>query len=291
MNGLSYIDGIRSLSSIYSAPFLRNILIHDKLSLIDKRFVKYKEPVLSQYSITKFNDLLSALYKEMFNNYRNEYLYKNTIINKILLGKYSLQTTTLLNELKIGKSKADILLLNGEVKLYEIKTDLDNLDRLDSQLNDYRKAVEKIYIVTNTKYLEDIKSNYNNEGYGIIEYTDRNTLRIHSEPTENKQYFDHLTIFKLLRKKEYVSIFNKIFGYIPNIPNTLIFKKCLNKFKAIDVVEFQKFAFLEIKKRKLNCPDLLKDKNTPYELRYLCYSLDLNKEQYNKLFKLLNVSI
>lgn len=40
-----------------------------------------------------------------------------------------------LTELPIGDSKADFIMINGRGVVYEIKTDLDNLNRLNSQLS------------------------------------------------------------------------------------------------------------------------------------------------------------
>ena len=42
----------------------------------------------------------------MLKYYRNEYIYENTIINKLLLGKHSLNTTTALTQIPISKSKS-----------------------------------------------------------------------------------------------------------------------------------------------------------------------------------------
>ncbi len=53
--------------------------------------------------------------------YRNEYFYKNTILNKLLLGRHSINTTTALSEMPIGKSIADFILLNGKGVVDEIK--------------------------------------------------------------------------------------------------------------------------------------------------------------------------
>ena len=290
MRKQKYIDGIRSLANVYSPSTFRKVLNQDSLSFLKNRFKKYKKTVFSISSSVSFGQLLQLTYNEMLKNYRNEYIYKNAIINKILLGKYSLNTTTLLNEFKIGKSIADVVLVNGEVKLYEIKTDLDNLNRLDNQLNDYKKVVEKIYIVTNSRYVDGLKQLYGNQDYGIIEFTDQKTLKTHKEASENKNDFDHKTIFKLLRKNEYINIINNVFGSTPNVPNTKIFRECLKKSEEINTCDFQKMAFEQIKKRKIALPQFLEDEKTPYELKYICYALDLNKFQYNQLYRLLEES-
>ena len=84
--------------------------------------------------------LISEVYKFMSKSYRNEYFYQNTLLNKLLLGKHSINTTTALTQVPICKSKADFILINGKAVVYEIKTELDTFDRLNNQLRDYFKA-------------------------------------------------------------------------------------------------------------------------------------------------------
>ncbi|MBC8060944.1 MAG: sce7726 family protein, partial [Clostridiaceae bacterium] len=50
--------------------------------------------------------------------------------------------------------KADFILINGSAVVYEIKTELDTLDRLDSQIENYYKAFTKVCVITS-------ESNYN----------------------------------------------------------------------------------------------------------------------------------
>jgi hypothetical protein len=82
-----------------------------------KRYIKDNE--------TKSNRILiSEIYEIMTRSYRNEYVYKNTLLNRLLLTKHSLKTTTALTEIPISRSKADFVLINGKAVVYEIKTEL-----------------------------------------------------------------------------------------------------------------------------------------------------------------------
>ena len=88
--------------------------------------------------------LISEVYRFMSKSYRNEYFYQNTLLNKLLLGKHSINTTTALTQIPISKSKADFILINGKAVVYEIKTELDTFERLDTQLRDYFKAFNHV---------------------------------------------------------------------------------------------------------------------------------------------------
>lgn len=92
--------------------------------------------------------LISEIYHFMSKSYRNEYFYQNTLLNKLLLGRHSLNTTIALTQIPISKSKADFILINGKAIVYEIKTELDTFERLETQLRDYYKAFDHVCVVT-----------------------------------------------------------------------------------------------------------------------------------------------
>lgn len=64
----------------------------------------------------------------------------------------------------------------------------------------------------------------------------------------------------------------------------------LSLAENIEINEFQKIVFNKLKERKLKCIDFIKD-DVPMEIRQICYSLDLDKNQYLRLFELLNTKI
>ena len=70
---------------------------------------------------------------------------------------HSVNTTTALTEVAIAKSKADFVLINGKAVVYEIKTELDNLERLCSQIDDYYKAFDHVAVVTYEKICNSCK--------------------------------------------------------------------------------------------------------------------------------------
>jgi len=248
------IESLRSLSQIFTPANFRRIINNKEYSFINNRLSKH---ITFQSPITE-KGLIEFVYNELQSNYKSEYLYKNALINKLLLGKYSLNTTTIINEFKIGNSIADFVLLNGEVRVFEIKTELDSLDKLRKQISDYNKFANKVYVVTNSKFINKIISEYSNTNIGIIEYTTQNTLKEIVTPKDNSDYFSHTIIFKALRKQEYLQIVNEYYGFIPDVPNTRMFKECLKLVKRIEVQLFQKLAFQKLKERELKCPDLLK---------------------------------
>lgn len=291
VNLLRDIESLRSLSDIYSGSNLSRLIKNEDFSFFKNRIDKHANILFEENKKYSFNSFLSLLYQKMLSEYRNEYIYKNTITNEILIKEYKLKDTILLNEFRIGKSIADLILINGDTKLYEIKTDLDNLNRLDGQLNEYKKAIDYIYIVTNKKYVGTLSDFYSESNYGLIEFEENGNLVIHKKAILDESGFDHVTLFKLLRKNEYLNIIQNYFGYLPEVPNTKIFTTCLNLVTKIEICYFKKLVFKEIKGRTIQFPNFILDPRTPFELKFACYCLDLTPTQYHNLFTVLENKI
>lgn len=286
MAGTKKIENLRSLSQIFSNSNFRKIVRKRDYSQTLYRINKHTnlDPNL------KNQEALELIYTNLLKSYKNEYVYKNILINKLLLKKYSLNSTVSFNEFKIGDSISDFILLNGEARVYEIKTELDKLDKIEKQIEDYQKFGNKIYIVAHQSHLPKLIQLYGNSEIGIIELTKRNALK-EIKVAEENQRIDIETLFKTLRKDEYIEIISKYYNAIPNVPNTLIFRECLNLAKRIPVLEFQKLVIEVLKKRTISNPNLLLSEDVPDSLKHICYNLNLSKKEYLQLNTFLNLKI
>ena len=86
---------------------------------IDKAHISpYKE---------KNKKIIKELYKFSSNNYRNEYFYKNLLLNKLLVND-DLNKYVALTQVNVGKSKIDFALIGKKAIAFEIKTELDNVE-------------------------------------------------------------------------------------------------------------------------------------------------------------------
>ena len=279
MNINNNIESLRSLSQIFSTANFNKIVRK-------KDYVNTFERIRKHTTVsenTTNSELLNNIYNKLSHSYRSEYVYKNTLINKKLIKEYSLKTTIALNEFKIGSSIADFVLLNGKARVFEIKTELDGLNKLEKQIADYYTFATEVYIVTSSKHLKKILNIYKESKVGIIELTKKNILKEVKPAISNTDLLDHTAIFKTLRKNEYIKVLESNSVEIPNVPNTLFFKECLNITKEINIIEFQKTAIKVLKKRNIKNPDLLKDKRIPDYLKHICYSLNLSKSEYEEL--------
>lgn len=279
-------NSIRLLSQILTPANFNKIIRKGDTALIENKVRRH----LTDLKGVSYQVLFGYIYSIIEKEYRNEYVYKNQLLNKLFLKTYIPGKLIALNEFNIANSVADFLLLNGSACLYEIKTEYDGFEKLDKQIADYQKFADVIYIVTSPKYSNKLIDKYSSTSIGVIELKNK-TLETIKEGKKNKNHLDHETIFKTLHKKEYLDIVKLFCGEIPKVPNTKIFKESLSIIKKIDIDVFQKVAINILKQRKLNCPEILKSNEVPVELKYICFALNLSHKDYIALFEFLNKNI
>ena len=232
-------------------------------------------------------ECISEIYQYLKKEYQNEYYYKNTLLNKLLLGIHSLNTTSALTEVPIGNSKADFILINGKAVVYEIKTALDNFDRLDGQIEDYYRAFSRVVVVTSEKNFDHVNKMLHNSPTGICLLTQKGTLSMRKEPTEYRGMLSKLTMFKILRKNEYEQIMLKYFHSLPNVSQFDYYRACQTMFESLPMdLAYQLFVQALKLRTKI---DIVEYSKIPYELKFLVYFSNYKKSDYVKLHRFLIV--
>ena len=72
-------------------------------------------------------------------------------------------------EMSIGDSRVDICRINGSLYAYEIKTEYDTFDRLETQMQDYLRTFQKVYIILPHTRVESVRPILP-DSCGIISY-------------------------------------------------------------------------------------------------------------------------
>ncbi|WP_456279072.1 sce7726 family protein [Bacillus sp. AK128] len=244
-----------------------------------------------EFIAESFNDEINKNYKFLTKDYRNEFFFKNTLFNKLVLGKYSLNTTSAFSEVVVGKSKADFVLINhSKGMVYEIKTDLDNLDRLVYQLDDYSNAFSEVYVVTSEKNYYPVYKvvKESNPSVGIIVLTDNVSLSVKKKAIKNDSNLNHEVLFKLLRKKEYEQILLSKFGSLPEVKPVQYFKASLQWFITININEAQRLVFNQLRQR-IDTEGYHLLKQLPIPIRWLIYTGNFNYKELREISGKLNI--
>lgn len=221
-------------------------------SLIDEGSSGFIDHVIRRYIAEpegrEYEDLIGEIYCNMGKYYRTEYYYKNTLLNKLLFKQHNYNATSVLTELPVGNAKADFVMINGNGVVYEIKTELDNLDRLTSQIDEYYKAFDRVIVVTYEKNIEKVKPLVPSKT-GIMVLTKRNALKAIRGAEQNKDKFDSRTICKLLRKKEFEQIIIDSGYDLPEVSEFEYYTECYRMLSKIDVNILQKQMLKALKLR------------------------------------------
>ena len=231
-------------------------------------------------------ECISEIYQYLKNEYQNEYYYKNTLLNKLLLGVHSPHTTTALTEVPISNSKADFILINGKAVVYEIKTALDNFERLSGQIEDYYKAFSRVVVVTSEGNFDEVQRRLQNSPVGICLLTSKGTLSVRKEPIEYNDMLSKTVMFKILRKKEYEQILLKLFGALPTVSQFEYYRACQSLFESLQREEAYQ-VFIQALKLRTKF-DIVEYSKVPYELKFLIYFSNYKKSDYEKLCKFLS---
>lgn len=245
------------------------------------------ERVSQHYKLENNLSTIQNVYNKLSRSYRNEYFYKNTLLNKRLLGIHSVNTTTALTEIPVGRAKPDFILINGKAVVYEIKTELDNFDRLENQINEYYKAFNHVAIVTYEKNIDMAKRKIAEINKPIGLYILQKNVKIKTvmEPKEYNDDLDRDVIFSILRKREYESIIEKRFGSLPQVSQFDYYDVCRQLTEDIRLEQFYSDFLIELKKRNPINKELFAA--VPYELKFLVYFMNFKPKDYDALAQFL----
>lgn len=274
------------LARIFSQKIMTDLMQYGESGylneiLTNSGFIKYLKTDI------ELIDIFNIVYKYLSKAYRNEYIYKNVIANKILLGRHSLNSSFMLTEFRVADCKADVVILNGTSNVYEIKTELDSLDRLEKQIEAYQKFFDMVHVVTSPNQIKKIENSVKSN-IGILELTSRNTIKTIREAESGKKNICPATIFDSLRKSEYISIIKDNFGSVPEVPNTQIYKECREIFETLspEVVHNSMVTHL---KRRGNSNSLKKlIESVPYSLKAFALNSCFKKKEVTSFINILN---
>ena len=245
------------------------------------------------------NDMLvreffDAIFKRLISEYRDEYVYKNAIAEKILLGKHNLRTASMLTEFRVDDCKADVVVLNGTSEVYEIKSEMDNFERLDRQIAAYKKMFDLITIITTERLFMAVEERTPEE-VGIRVLADG---RYHfrkspaRDPVSNSSNVDPLVIFNSLQQGEYLKIIKELCKIsLSSLPNTKIYSVAKKHFEMLSPEEAHE-AMVKVLKSRRGASKLASFINeVPNSLKAASLSLSLTGDERLRFSRTLDQSV
>lgn len=280
------LDSFRLLARAFTRPVFAAMArtgdYRSPLDFLIKRRVVFKTQSKNAPLSAWFDDAWSVLAAE----YRNEYVYKNELATRLIFRRHRPHTAGFQVELGVGGSIVDIAVANGTTTAYEIKTEFDTARRLLSQTADYLKAFDKVFVVTHPAHVLRYERELDPR-VGLIVLSPKSSLTPYREAQSNAANVDPQTIFRCLRRQEYLMAVGELFGEIPALPNGHIARYCESLFATLSP-EIAHKAFIKALHARTT------DKSTvdfiaqlPSSLRALGYATPLSGRQRNTILELL----
>ncbi len=278
---------LRSYAGIFSGNSFAQLLKNGDLEFINRQIVDYDLGNLGKKFET-YSGYLSYVYRILLKEYRCEYIYKNEIINELLLKQYGTRDTVVINEFRVGNSVADMVMFNGVSKAFEIKTELDSDKRLNGQLTDYQRIFQESYIVTHESLIEKYRNLC--ETCGLIIYQKQGRIYKMTEVQKAvvQPEIDVEVLMRCVRTDEYKNIILAFFNVLPQVNSFNMFDACEEMMKQIPKAILHQLFIAEMKKRASNTGQL---KDFSKELRQLCLSMKIQPKDYSLITNKLNQTI
>ena len=265
-----------AISPIFRGPFLTRVAYNDHVPMFEE-LADYHLGFSPPESEKPLREWFQFFYDLLFEHYRGEYIYKNVIANQVYLEHESFADSLFISEMQTGLCRADAVILNGTSSVYEVKTEYDTLDRLDRQLENYRKVFDKINVVTTSKKAERVLERVD-EIIGVAYLSDEGEIVYVQEPVSNKPNTDPATMFNCMRQSEFCQAIKMAFDDVPNVPTAFLYSECIELFKTLDseYAHDLMVACLKIRGKRKAHIDLIE--SAPECLKHAC--LEYSKPQY-----------
>jgi hypothetical protein len=179
--------------------------------------------------------------------YRHEYVYKNALTQKVLLGTHSLSSATMLTEFRVGGCKADVVILNGTSVVYEIKSERDSLARLGRQLAAYFQVFDLVNVLVGANHLDATRVVVPEE-VGLLVLSERFQLSTVRQARSNPGRLVPTKIFETLQRREAEQVLRECGRAVPKMPNTQMHSALRAAFGTMEPAETH-LAFVEVLKR------------------------------------------
>lgn len=164
---------------------------------------------------------------------RDDYVYRTAITQKVVLGRHNLRTATVLNEVRAGNSKADVVVLNGTATAYEIKSERDSLQRLATQLADYRSVFASVAVVTSPGHAASVLR-IAPQDVGVLVLSSRFRLQVVRDAVDRPERTSVDAMLASLRIDEAISVLARLGIEFPAVPNTQRWAVLSELFAGLD---------------------------------------------------------
>jgi hypothetical protein len=282
------ISQLRLLSRLFTRPAFSELASKGASTKWLNYLVHHRVAQPSGNSVT-LAEFLDEAFQRIARGYRNEYVFKAALANKIVFGRHSPRTAGMQIELPVNRSIVDAAIFNGTSTAYEIKTEFDTSRRLATQTRDYLKAFDKVFVVTTRECAQRYDA-ITDPRVGILALSGTGSFSLYRNASSNKENLDHSAIFRCLRKREFIEILLAEGGEV-DYPNGLLHEKCEEQFRRLPSLRCHE-VFLQAMRSRTTEERLASFLDTlPVSLRSLGLATPLSQPQRVRLAEALKMPV
>ncbi len=276
---------LRDYSSLFSRSAVKEWM-NGNLSSIDFKIKRYDE---NWYSSTKrtYIDYLKFVYSVLENQYQNEYILKNSFLNDWLIKELGESNSELYSEFRIGSAIADLVMFNGTSRAFEIKTELDSDKRLNSQLDQYQKVFNEIFLIVPASKIEEYVTYDNSIGIICFDILSPKRFQI-IRPATRSTDIDAKALMHIFHTSEYKEIVTHHYGQLPEVTSFNQFEICKDLIAKIPQNELNHLFINKMKSRAGNYGLSVRYYK---EFNQLSLALRLNMKNRKQLFSILKAPL
>lgn len=278
-------DQLRDYSSLFSRSSVKEWM-NGNLSSIDYKIDRYDKNWHSN-NRNRYIDYLKFVYGVLETYYQNEYIIKNSFLNNWLIKELGESNSELYSEFRVGTAIADLVMFNGTSKAFEIKTELDTDKRLSSQLEQYRKVFNQIFLIVPSSKVEQYETYDSN--VGIICFDNKTPQRFSRfRPASSNKLIDAKALMNIFHTNEYKEIVALYYGELPTLTSFNQFEVCSELIGDIPQDELNQLFINQMKKRagtyKLSSRYFV-------EFNQISLALRMNDENRKQMFSVLKAPL
>jgi len=276
------LDQLRDYSTLFSRSEVVRWFKSD-LSSLDLKINRYDSKFISDDRT--YLSYLKYVYRILESFYPNEYVYKNELINKWLIREIGSSDSVVFNEFRLGRAVADLAMFNGVSKAFEIKTTLDKDTRLNSQVKEYQKLFNEVYLIVPESKIENYQKLY--PDVGLVVYQDASKEFRLEKLANNNPFIDVNALMGTLHTHEYISIVEQHYGCRPSFTDFSKFEVCKQLIEEIPQKPLNDLFISAMKKRNI----FNVFSKTEKQFNQLFLSLNLSLDKQHKLLDNLRCNI
>lgn len=220
-------------------------------------------------------EAFDTAHRRLLANYPTEYAFKNEVVSRVVLGRHSPTTATALVEQPMSSSIADLLILNGSSTIYEVKTDLDSFARLPSQLADYQRHAEFVYVVVSDRRAQ-IAERQVPQAVGVVALKKGRHLSVVRAARSNVDRLRHVDLFRLLRTAEAKALATREVGFDAGVAPGRVRDEAFAIFNSLSIEHAHSATVAALRARGASARTLISSPFFPQSLRALAYGTELS---------------